>query len=156
MAQIPRTIWGAVLLILRHERHFDAPPNSDIDLRPSLRFLNYPVLKSEEEKPIERLALQLRTAAFAIFDVIDNALLTVGLGAFIVSLSAWRAALRYACFVFAAACWALTASRIGAVAILNETLMPLLGTQYLLPAQFLLWSGSILSIVAAARLRARS
>ena len=86
------------------------------------------------------------------FESLRVPILLIGVLAALASLRYWRLAVLDPLCVLALALWALAASRIVLIALLDLTFVPALNPVYLAPASFMLTAGAILSIGAWVRL----
>lgn len=100
-----------------------------------------------------RVSFRVREAIMRSFELVRVPLLVLGLIAAIGCLFYWRAAALSSAYVLALASWALAASRIAVVALMDLTFVPAINPVYLAPASFLMTAAAILSIAAWIELR---
>jgi hypothetical protein len=102
---------------------------------------------------VNRISYRLREIVLRSFDFIRIPVLIVGLAAAFGCLRYWRAALRHPGYVLGLAMWALAASRIFIIALLDATFVTTINPVYLAPTGFLLTAGAVLGIAAWIELR---
>lgn len=102
---------------------------------------------------VNRVSYRLREIVMRSFDFVRIPLLILGLVAAFGCLRYWRAALRHPAYVLGIAMWALAASRIFIIALLDATFVTTINPVYLGPTGFVLTAGAVLWIAAWIELR---
>jgi hypothetical protein len=102
---------------------------------------------------VNRISYRLREIVLRWFDFIRIPLLIVGLVAAFGCLRYWRDALRHPAYVLGIAMWALAASRIFIISLLDATFVTTVNPVYLGPTGFVLTAGAVLWIAAWIELR---
>jgi hypothetical protein len=106
--------------------------------------------------PYHAISYRIREIVMRNFEFIRVPLLIIGLIAAFGCLVRWRAAFLNPAFVLAVAMWALAASRILLIALMDATFYTgTINPVYLAPTGFAMTAGAVLSIAAWLQLRGR-
>ena len=177
LGTVPQRILNAIVMVLYSRwQSVDGVPSLGLieQFRADLAFLHYPFIKqpdavngdirfdaassglSELFQPqrVNALSYRIRETVMRNFEFIRVPLLIVGLIAAFACLVWWRAAFLNPAYVLALTMWALAASRILLIALLDATFYPLtINPVYLAPASFAMTAAAVLSIAAWLKLR---
>ena len=99
------------------------------------------------------VSYRLREMVMRNFECARVPLLIVGVIAAFGCLIWWRGAIRNAAYVLALTMWALAASRILLIALMDATFVTTINPVYLAPTGFAMTAGAVLSIAAWLQLR---
>jgi hypothetical protein len=178
LAALPQRIADAIVMVLyAHWQSVDGVPSLGLleQFRADLAFLHYPFIKQPDaangdirfdaassgltelfqpQRP-NAISYRLREIVMRNFDFARVPLLIVGILATLACLIWWRAALLNPAYLVALTMWALAASRILLIALMDATLFSTINPVYLAPADFVLSAAAILSIAAWLQLKGR-
>ena len=171
LATVPRRVLNAVAMVLYARwQSVDGVPSLGLteQFRADLAFLHYPFTKQAEAadpvlaeqfppQPRHAISYHIRELVMRNFEFFRVPLLILGLIATFACLVRWRAALLNPAYVLAVAMWALAASRILLIALMDATFyVGTINPVYLAPAGFAMTAAAVLSIAAWLQLRGRA